>query len=231
MVTSQRMANLKFAFFKTIPILLSYLFLGMAFGILLQSIGYGFGWAMAISLLVFTGAFQFILVGLMAGGAGLGTIAITALLINSRNLFYGFPFIQDFKAMGAKYPFMIHAMSDETFALLSATEIPPELDRDETRFFIALLNFSYWAIGSALGGLIGNVLPFDLGGIDFCMTALFITIFLDQWRSFRSHLPALLGLGCSILSLLIVGPRYFLLPALMITVAGLLLVRKGVERI
>lgn len=225
------MKNLKFAFVKTIPILLSYIFLGIAFGILLQASGYGWGFALIISLTVFTGAFQFILVGLMAGSAGLGTIAITALLINSRNLFYGFPFIRDFKRMGWKYPFMIHAMSDETFALLTSTETPADLDRDKVRFFIAGLNFCYWAIGSTLGGLLGNIMPFDLTGIDFCMTALFLTIFLDQWKAYKSHLPALLGFVSAALCLLIVGPRYFLLPALIVTVAGLLVLRPRIEEV
>lgn len=219
------MKEFRFALWRTLPILFSYIFLGIAFGILVQTSGLHWGWAAIISLVLFTGAFQFILIGLLANQVDLGTIALTALLVNSRNLFYGIPFVKDFPRMGWRYPLMIHLMSDETFAVLLATEVPAELDRDRVRFLIALLNGFYWTIGSLIGGLLGNVLPFDLTGIDFSLTALFVTIFLDQWRSFSDHRPALIGLGVSLLALLIFGPRFFLLPALLVTVAGLLMLR------
>ena len=223
------MKNIQYAFWKTLPILFSYIFLGIAFGILVQSSGYHWGWATAISLIVFTGAFQFILIGLLVNQADLGTIALTALLVNSRNLFYGIPFVRDFPKMGWKYPLMIHFMSDETFAVLMATDPPDKIDRDKVRFAIAMLNGFYWVLGSTIGGVLGNVLPFDLTGIEFSLTALFVTIFLDQWKNYPTHLPALLGLTVSIISLLVFGPSYFLLPALLITVAGLIVLQPVVE--
>lgn len=224
------MKEFRFAWMKTIPILFSYVFLGMAFGVLVENAGYSWIWAGIISLIVYTGAFQFILIGLLSGGASLGTIATTAFLVNSRNLFYGIPFVQDFPPMGWRYPLMIHMMSDETFAVLMATEVPPEYDRNRVRFYISSLNCSYWVLGSILGGLLGNIIPFDLTGIDFSLTALFVTISIDQWRSYKSHLPASLGFGISLSALLLLGPSYFLLPALVLTLVGLLLLRKEIER-
>jgi 4-azaleucine resistance transporter AzlC len=92
-----------------------------------------------------------------------------------------------------------------------------------------MLNGFYWVLGSTIGGVLGNVLPFDLTGIEFSLTALFVTIFLDQWKNYPTHLPALLGLTVSIISLLVFGPSYFLLPALLITVAGLIVLQPVVE--
>ena len=223
------MKTFRFALGRTMPIFFSYIFLGIAFGILVQTSGWHWGWATALSLIVFTGAYQFILIGLLANQADLGTIGLTALLVNSRNLFYGIPFVRDFPRMGWKYPIMIHFMSDETFAVLMSTEVPPEYDRDQVRFYIAVLNGFYWVLGSTIGALLGNVLPFDLTGIDFSLTALFITILLDQWQSFSNHLPALLGLVIATISLLLIGPGYFLLPALLLTVAGLMVLQKQVR--
>lgn len=220
------MNALKQAFIRTIPILFSYLFLGIVFGMLVHAAGYAWWWAPLISMTVYTGAFQFVLMSLLANQADLGTIAMSALLINSRNLFYGFPFIQLFKIMGLRMPFMIHAMSDETFALLSSARSQDGKDDKDLYYWIAVLDFSYWAIGSTLGALLGSMLTFDLTGIDFCMTALFITIFLDQWRQKQNRLPALIGLGSALLFLLLVGPRYFLLPTLLVTAGLLLVVRR-----
>ena len=77
--------------------------------------------------------------------------------------------------------------------------------------------------GAVIGGVLGQIIPFDMTGIDFCMTALFVVIFLDQWESAKSHVPALVGIVTSILCLFIVGINYFLLPALIIS-SGILLV-------
>lgn len=220
------MKSFKKAFVRTIPIMLSYLFLGIVFGMLVHAAGLAWYWAPLISLTVYTGAFQFVLMSLLANQADLGTIAITAMLINSRNLFYGFPFIQFFKSMGLKMPFMIHAMSDETFALLTSSEVKDPQEKRDHFFWIAVLDFSYWAIGSALGSILGSMLRFDLTGIEFCMTALFITIFLDQWKQKHNRLPALIGLGNALFFLVAIGPKYFLLPTLVLTALMLLVTGK-----
>lgn len=220
------MKSFKSAFVRTIPIMLSYLFLGIVFGMLVHAAGLAWFWAPLISLTLYTGAFQFVLMSLLANQADIGTIAITAVLINSRNLFYGFPFIQFFKSMGLKMPFMIHAMSDETFALLTSAVVEDPQEKRAHYFWIALLDFAYWAIGSAIGALLGSVLRFDLAGIEFCMTALFLTIFLDQWKQNENRRPALIGFGSALFFLVVVGPRYFLLPTLILTAILLLATRK-----
>ncbi|MGN0428010.1 MAG: AzlC family ABC transporter permease [Agathobacter sp.] len=213
----------KFAFVHTTPVLFSYIFLGMAFGIMMQEAGYGPIWSFSCSTFIYTGAFQMALVGFLKSAAPILTICFTALAMGSRHFFYGLSFIEDFKKMGKKGIFMIFSLTDESYALYCSLDIPKELDRDRTRFFIGFLCWCYWIVGSTLGGIIGSVIPFDFAGIDFCMTALFVCIFLDQWKKEKNHLHALSGIGFSILFLLLVGKDNFILPALILS-TGMILI-------
>ncbi len=210
------------AFTASIPILCSYLFLGMAYGILMQE--HGFTWAQSLltSAVVYTGAFQFVLITFLSSGASLLTIAVTALFMNSRQSFYSLTFLNDFKQMGKREVYMIHSMTDETYAVNCTLEdLPPE-ERRETMFYLAVLSQLYWTAASALGGMLGQIIPFDMTGIDFCMTALFVTIFLDQWEKAKRHAPALTGLCTAIVALAVFGANGFMLPALLAS-SGILL--------
>jgi 4-azaleucine resistance transporter AzlC len=215
-----------FAFVQTLPILFSYLFLSLAFGIMMQEAGFSIVWAWLISLTVYTGAFQFVLVSFLSAGTNLVTVALTALAMNSRHIFYGVTFLEEFKKMGRRYPYMIFSLTDETYALNCSITIPEELDREQVLFYIAHLSRIYWMTGTIAGALIGKWIPFDFQGIDFCMTALFVTIFIDQWKSASSHVPALTGLISSVLFLILLGADSFLLPALAVTTAILILTGK-----
>ena len=207
----------KEAFVRSIPVLCSYIFLGIAYGITMHSCGFAWYWSLIISLIVYTGAYQFVLITFLSNGVSLITMIITALLMNSRQSFYALTFIKDFNAMGNKKLFMIHSLTDETYAVDCTLSHLPESRRHQMMFWVGLFNWIYWSTGTLLGGVIGELLPFDLEGIDFCMTALFVIIFIDQWEHLRDHRPALCGLVVGVLCLLIFGQANFMLPALIIT--------------
>ena len=179
-------------------------------------------WALLISGIVYAGSMQFVLVGLLGGGfASLASVALTTLSVNSRHLFYGLSFLDTFRQMGRAKPYMIFSLSDETYSLQCSVQIPEQLNANRTRLWISALDQGYWVAGSVAGAALGSVLPFDLTGIDFAMTALFVVIFVDQWRAAKSHLPAVAGLVFGLVWLLVLGPDRFLLPALVCTVLAL----------
>ena len=217
--------TMKYVFYKTIPVLLGYLFLGFAFGLLLQETGYSFWWALLSSVIVYAGSIQFVLVDFLSGGTSLPVIAVMTLLINSRHAFYGLSFVEKFRKMKT-YPYMVFSLTDETYSLLCSLKTPEGMDEKRVMFLISLFDQLYWIAGSVLGAVLGQMLPFDMTGIDFAMTALFVTIFVDQWRETRSYLPAVIGLCSSVVCLLIFGGSNFILPSLIITV-GLLMALRG----
>ncbi len=220
----------RFAFRQSLGVLFGYVFLGTAFGILLRQAGFGALWSLAFSGLVYAGSLQFVLAGFLAAPTALPTVALMSLFINARHLFYGLSFIERFRSMGKKRPYMIFSLTDETYSVLCGMdEVPAGVDKNGAMFLAALLDQLYWVAGSLLGTFAGG-LPLDFTGIDFSMTALFLVIFLEQWRGAKSHLPALLGLGCGAVFLLMLGPDNFLLPALCTTVAVLLLARPALNR-
>jgi 4-azaleucine resistance transporter AzlC len=213
--------TIKTAFIKSIPIMCSYLVVSMAYGIMMEEAGLHWYYALLTSLTVYTGAFQFVLITFLSSGASYLTIAVTAFLMNSRQTFYSLTFVEEFKHMGKRLPYMIHTMTDETYAVNCTLDEAQE-GRADIMFLVALFSRCYWMIGAVAGGVIGQLIPFELEGIDFCMTALFVIIFIDQWEKSTRHLPALLGLGISVLCLLVFGTGCFMLPALLL-VSGILL--------
>lgn len=210
----------KLAFVKSLPIMCSYFFLGAAYGIMMEETGFPWYVALLLSVTVYTGAFQFVLITFLSTGASLLTIAITALLMNSRQSFYSLTFLNDFKRMGKRKLYMIHSLTDETYAVNCTLELPRK-EKEDTMFGVALLSHCYWMAATVAGAVLGQLIPFELEGIDFCMTALFVIIFMDQWKKASSHIPALAGLTCGIVCLLIFGQSSFILPALLL-VSGIL---------
>ncbi|MEG2259193.1 MAG: AzlC family ABC transporter permease, partial [Oscillospiraceae bacterium] len=159
--------TLRFAFIQTLPVLLGYSFIGIAFGLLLQRAGFGVLWAFFISLTVYAGSMQFVLVGILSGGMSLLSVIVMTLSINSRHIFYGLSFIERFKKMGGRRPYMIFSLTDETYSLLCSVKTPSELKEDDVFFAIALLNQLYWIIGSCAGSLLGELISFNSTGIEF----------------------------------------------------------------
>lgn len=221
--------TVRFAFLKTIPVMLGYLFLGLAFGLLLQEAGYSFWWALLASTIVYAGSIQFVLVSFLGGGTSLPAVAVMTLLINSRHAFYGLSFVEKFRKMKT-YPYMVFSLTDETYSLLCSLKTPAGVDEKKAMFLISLFDQMYWIAGSVAGAALGQVLPFDMTGIDFAMTALFVTIFVDQWREAKSHLPAVAGLISAVVCLLIFGGNNFILPSLIITVGVLMGLRGRLEQ-
>lgn len=217
------MKSLRFALRQTVPVLCGYLFLGIAFGILLQQAGFHFIWAFCISLFVYAGSLQFVLVSFLGGGLSLLSVALTCLSVNCRHMFYGISFIEKFREMGPLRPYMIFSLTDETYSLLCGTKVPEDCDEHRVLFLMSLLDQCYWIAGSVIGALAGEILPFDATGIDFAMTALFVVIFVEQWLSAKNHMPALIGFLCGSLCLSLLGPDRFLLPSLIFAVAFLIL--------
>lgn len=209
---------LKDAFPHTIPILLGYLFMGIVFGILLQKAGYGVLWALCMAVFIYGGTTQFIAVGLMAAGAGLWESFLLISMINARQIFYAISMLDRFKQVGRKWCamrlYMIHALTDETLALLTLKSPKEGINKQWFDFFLSLLNHSYWILGCSLGAIIGLWLDFNPKGLDFVMSAIFVVIFIEQWRNKSMRIPALLGIGISIVCLVFFGGEHFLLPAL-----------------
>ena len=217
------------AFPATLPVLLGYLAIGIAFGLMLEAIGYNFIWAFFMSLTVYAGSGQYLGVSLLAASAALGEVALMTLLINFRHLVYGLSMLEKFRGMGIRKLYMIFSLTDETYALLASAQAPVGVDPHNYYFSIAILDHCYWVVGSIIGGMRGAALPINTQGIDFAMTALFVVIAVDQWKSYKSHLPALIGAGAALLFLLLIGQEQMLLPALGVIVAALLALRDRLD--
>lgn len=197
------------AFRATMPVMAGYLVLGAGYGILMHTRGYGFLWSVGMSVFVYAGSMQFVAAELLSSGASLLTAALTTALVNARHLFYGISMLDRYALAGREKPYLIFALTDETYSLVCNGEGGPK------RWFrISLLDHCYWVAGTALGALAGALIPFDTTGIEFSLTALFVTVFTDQWLSADSHFPALTGVGVSAACLLLFGPDRFLLPAM-----------------
>lgn len=216
---------IQFAFKQSMPVLFGYLFAGMAFGLLLQKAGYHFLWALFISIIVYAGSMQFILVTILSSVVSLPSVIITTLAVNSRHIFYGLSFIEKFKSMGRKRWYMIFSLTDETYTLLCSQRSHKGIDEKKLYFLIALFDHCYWITGCVLGALIGSIIKFDTTGAEFAMTALFIVTFVEQWIQVKKHTAALVGLGCGIVTLMLFGADNFILPALIGVVVLLLLLQ------
>lgn len=217
------------AFPATLPVLLGFIPLGIAFGLLMDAAGYNLFWSFFMSLFVYAGSAQFLGVELLTSMASLGQVAVMTLILNFRHLVYGLSMLEKYRGMGKRKLYMIFSLPDETYALLSSAQVPEGVDPHDYYFAVAVLDHIYWVTGSVLGGLLGAALTINTQGADFAMTALFVVIAVGQWEECKSHLPALLGLGAAILSLLIFGPDRFLIPALAVIIATLLVLLKKVE--
>lgn len=206
---------------KTLPVMAGYVVLGMGFGILLKAKGYGVGWALLMSVLIYAGSAQYVGISLISGGASIVTTAVTTLMVNARHLFYGISMMNEYKGAGKRKPYLIFALTDETYSLVCNGEYPDGVDKYKYWFFVSLFNQIYWIFGSIIGSLIGTVVNLDFTGIDFSMTALFVTVFVEQWLSTKEHRPALIGIASATLCLLIFGGDNFLIPTMLVMLVAL----------
>lgn len=206
----------KAALLATIPVLTGYLVLGFGFGIILKAAGYGIPLALAMSVFIYAGSMQYVAVGLLAGGADALTALVTTLMVNARHLFYGLSMLDKYKNAGARKPYLIFALTDETYSLVcgDTPDIPRER-RTDYYFLVSLLNQCYWIAGTLAGAVAGSLVRFDSEGIDFALTALFLTVFLEQWLTSEKHAPAVTGVAVSAACLLLFGGERFLIPAML----------------
>jgi len=221
---------LKAAFPYTVPIFAGFWFLGLAYGILMNVSGFSFWYPMLMSLTIFGGSLEFVAVSVLLGPfAPLQTFIMT-LLIQARHLFYGIAMLDRYRDLGWKRFYLIFGLCDETFSINCTAEIPAGVDKGWFMFFVTLLNHFYWFSGSTVGGVVGSLFTFNTEGLDFVMTAMFVVIFLEQWRKDERHCSALIGLGCAILCLLVFGPDRFLIPTMAAIILLLGLFKTPIEK-
>lgn len=217
---------IKEVFPQTVPVMAGYISLGIAFGLLLQSIGYGPLWALLMSLFIYAGSAQFLAVELLAAGATLPHVALLTLLLNFRHLFYGLSMIEKYRKTGLRKIYLIFGLTDETYALLTGYKTPEGFSDRDYYLAVTVMNQFYWVTGCVLGSVAGNIIPFDTTGIDFAMTALFAVLVVEQWKTNKNHIPSLLGFGVTIAALLIFGTDSFLIPTLIVLSVVLLCLQK-----
>ena len=217
--------TLREAFVATLPVMAGYMVLGMGFGVLMTTKGYGPLWSLAMSGFIYAGSMQYLAIDLLTGGASLITAALTTLLVNARHLFYGISMVDGYRGMGKKKPYAIFALTDETYSLVCQDKHETREESHRYAFWVSVFNQCWWVGGSLLGSLLGQVIPFDVTGIDFALTALFVTVFIEQWLSTKDHASAIIGVAASVLCLLIFGADGFLIPAMASILAALTILR------
>lgn len=210
----------------TLPICVGFLFLGISYGFLMRSKGFPFVYPMLMSLFIFAGSMEFVTVNLLLSTFQPFYAFFLTLMVNARHLFYGISMLGKYKNCGWKKLYLIFGMCDESFSINCTTTPPEDVDKGWFMFFVTLLNHIYWVLGSTLGALLGYVIHMDTTGIEFVMTALFVVMFVSQWEQTNDHRPALVGLGCSVLCLLVFGAQGFLLPAMALIVLCFLFGKK-----
>lgn len=220
----------RFAFPYTIPILLGYGFMGMAFGISLSQMGYHPIWATMMAITIYGGSMQFVALGLLRTTFNPIACLILTITVNCRYMFYGISMLKHYRPFKMGKLYMIHTLTDETYSIQCSIKIPEELDEKKVRLMIGGLNHLYWIIGCTVGGILGGMITFDTTGIDFTMTALFVVVAVEQWESAKTHLPAILGFVIPIICLTVFGAKYFVVISMIGIVIGLFVFRKYIER-
>lgn len=221
--------SFKYSLERSVPILIGFFPVGTVYGLMMSAAGYNFLWSAAASLFVYAGSLQMLMISFFQSDMSILTIAVTALLLNSRHMFYGLSFIEKFRSYGGWKWFLIYGMPDESYSLL-CSYVPREgVEEKWVHIFSTGLIWLYWIAFSVLGGLVGQLITFDTTGIDFALTALFIVILLDQIKSTGMKLPAIIGGVSSVLCIIILGRDNFLLPSLAVTVLVLLMMRNKLE--
>lgn len=224
--TKGRRAALRAAFPATVPVMTGFLVLGFAYGVLMQTKGYGVVWATAMSALVLGGSIQYVAVTLLTTAFDPVQAFLLSVMVNARHLFYGLSLLDKYRGLGRVRPFLISTLCDETFSLVSTLEAPEGVARRDFYFWISLLDYSYWVGATALGALAGSHIPFDTTGLDFALTALFVVLFLEQWKKPEARVPGAVGIGAAVVSAAVFGPDNLVIPAMVLMTAILLGGRK-----
>ncbi len=217
---------LRAAFPYTLPVLTGFSCLGMAYGVLMASKGYGPLYSTLMSAIAFCGSMQYVAMTLLTVAFDPLQAFFLSLLVNARHLFYGLSLLPKYKGMGKTRWVLAFWLCDETFSIACVTDPPPEVEPKYFYLALSFLDYFYWVAATALGGILGSFLRFEPGGLDFVLTALFVVLFLEQWQRKENRLSAVIGVACSLGCLLLFGPGQFILPAMGCIVAALLAGRR-----
>ena len=224
--TERLRSALRAAFPVTVPVLTGYVCLGVAYGVLMAANGYGPLWSVLMSAVGFCGSMQYAVIPLLAAGFEPLQAFLLTLMVNARHILYGLSMLERYKGLGwARFP-LIYTLSDETFSLVSTLDPPEGVARRDFFLCVSLLDYSYWVGGTALGGLLGRVLTFNTAGLDFALTALFVVLFLEQWKEPERRPAGIAGVICAAVSLAVFGPDKLVIPAMIMILAVLLGGRK-----
>ncbi|MEG1460951.1 MAG: AzlC family ABC transporter permease [Oscillospiraceae bacterium] len=214
------------AFPHTLPLLAGFLVLGMAYGTLMQTKGYGTPWSVAMSAIAFCGSMQFVAITLLTTAFNPLAAFLLSLMVNARHLFYGISMLEKYRGLGKTRFFLIYVLCDETFSISSSVNPPEGVKRKYFYFTISFLNYFYWVLGTFLGGIAGNFISFNTKGLDFVLTALFVVLFMEQMKTKGNKIPGLIGIGGAALALFAFGAENLVIPAMLIILSALLLGRK-----
>lgn len=218
---NEKYKALKAAFPYTLPILASFMFLGLTYGLLMSTKGYGAGWSFLMSSIAFCGGMQFAAIPVLAAGFNPLALFCLALVVNARHLFYGITLLSKYRNTKKLKPFLIYMMCDETFSIVCNIEPHSDVNKNYFYFFIGLLNYGYWVVFSGLGGILGKLIHFNTKGLDFALTALFTVIFIEGFKERKNRLSSVIGVVCSVVCLALFGKNQFVIPA-MLCIVGVL---------
>lgn len=225
-----RRRALRAAFPNTIPIMAGYLFLGMSYGVYARVSGLSPWYPALMGLVIYGGSLEFVAVSMLMGTFAPLQTLLTALMIQARHLFYGIAMLDKYRDAGKKRPYLIFALTDETFSVNCTAPVPEGVDKSWFYFFISLLDQCYWVCGALTGAVLGSFLRFNTQGLDFVMTAMFVVIFLEQWLKDKQHYSALIGVACSVVCRCLFGADSFIIPTMVCIFALLTALRRPVER-
>jgi 4-azaleucine resistance transporter AzlC len=218
------------AFPYTVPILAGFVFLGMAYGIFMNSLGFHAIYPILMSLLIFAGSMEFVAASLLLIPFNPTNALLLTLMVNARHLFYGISMLDKYRGVGMKKVYMIYGLCDESFSINATVDVTKNINKGWFMFFVTILNHAYWVVGSTIGGVFGSYIKFNTEGLEFVMTALFVVIFIEQWMKEKQHYSALVGLGLSIISLIFLGGDHFIIPAMFAILGLLTFLRKPMEK-
>lgn len=213
----------------TLPVMVGYVVLGLSYGLLMKKMGFGAIWSFSLSFFVYAGSLQYVGIALLTGPFNPVYTLMLTVAVNFRYIFCGISMLEKYKGMGKVKPYLIFGLSDETYSLISAMDVPRGVDEKWFYFFITSLHHFYWSAATVVGALLGFILHFNTEGLDFALTALFTVMFVDQWQKSKDHIPALVGVGASVACLLIFGPGKFMIPAMLLMLLLLTFLRKTIE--
>lgn len=218
------------AFPHTLPVLTGFLVLGIAYGVLMQTKGFGIGWALLMSTVAFCGSMQFVAISLLASAFHPLQAFLLSIMVNARHIFYGISMLDKYKGMGKLRNFLIFTLCDETFSIASSVDPPKQVDRKYFFFAISFLDYLYWATATCIGSLLGTLIHFNTSGLDFVLTALFVVLFLEQWKKVTNRIFAITGVLASLLALWFFGSDNLVIPSMALILISLIFERRYLKK-